>query len=186
MQGTRTDRRKRIIFLSVAIVILALTIFLDQWTKKYFSNYVKENGNITVIDGFFYITHVVNTGAAWSFLSNVTWGQLLFKIMTPIAIIAFSFFYVLAFKKNYKWLQISIVFIIGGTIGNYIDRLVASGVIDFISFVFGEYRFPVFNLADCFLVVGVIMVFVHYLFLDNNAIFKKKDAKKDVSDNPEQ
>lgn len=183
MQGTRTDRRKRIILLSVSIGILLLVVFLDQFTKHYFSSYVKENGTVTVIENFFYIAHVVNTGAAWSFLADVSWGQLLFKILTPIALIVFGFIYVYAFKKNYKWMQISIAFIIGGTIGNYIDRLIFGGVIDFISLVFGSYKFPVFNLADTFLVVGVIMIFIHFLFLDENAIFKKKNAKQDLSDN---
>lgn len=186
MQGTRSSRRKRIILLSVAIALLGVIIFLDQWTKAYFKDYVLNNGKITLIEDFFYLTYVVNTGAAWSFLADVSWGQLLFKILTPIALVIFILFYLYAFKKDYKWLQISLVFIIGGTIGNFIDRLFMSGVIDFISFVFGKYQFPVFNLADSFLVVGVIMVFVHYLFLDDNAIFRKKDAKKDISDNQEQ
>jgi signal peptidase II len=183
MQGTWTNRRKRIVLLSVAVAILTVLIFLDQWTKYYFSNLVKQNGDkITIINGFFYITHVINTGAAWSFLSNVAWAQILFKILTPIAIVAFCLFYAFALKKNYKWLQISLVLIIGGSIGNYIDRLAINGVTDFISLVFGSYEFPVFNLADCFLVVGVIMIFVHYLFLDKNALFKKKETKRQVDE----
>ncbi len=186
MQGTGTDRRKRIILLAVFATILFLVVLLDQWTKFYFSYYVEDNGSVAIIDGFFYITYVINTGAAWSFLADVSWGQLLFKILTPIALIAFSIIYVYAFKKNYKWMQISLAFIIGGTIGNFIDRLLNSGVVDFISLVFGDYKFPVFNLADTFLVVGVIMLFVHFLFLDENAIFKKKNAKQDLSDNREQ
>lgn len=181
MQGTGTDRRKRIVLIVIAIVILALTIFLDQWTKSYFKSYVQENGKITVINGFFYITYTVNTGAAWSFLAGVSWGQTFFKILTSVALVIFVAFYVYALMKNFKWLQFSVVLILGGTIGNFIDRIVQDGVTDFISFVFGNYGFPIFNLADTFLVVGVIMVLVHYLFLDSNAIFKKKDGNKDLS-----
>ena len=181
MQGTGTDRRKRIVLIVIAIVILALTIFLDQWTKSYFKSYVQENGKITVINGFFYITYTVNTGAAWSFLAGVSWGQTFFKILTSVALVIFVAFYVYALMKNFKWLQFSVVLILGGTIGNFIDRIVQDGVTDFISFVFGKYGFPIFNLADTFLVVGVIMVLVHYLFLDSNAIFKKKDGNKDLS-----
>lgn len=180
MQGTGVDRRKRLILLIVALVVLTVIVVLDQFTKKYFKSYVAQNGDVTIIDGFFYITYVVNTGAAWSFLSNVSWGQILFQILTPIALVIFCLFYVYAFKKNYIWLQVSVVFVVSGTIGNYIDRLIMGGVSDFISLVFGSYKFPIFNIADCFLVIGVIMIFIHYLFIDNNALFRKKHATKNV------
>ena len=183
MQGTGTDRRKRIIFATIAVVILACVIIFDQLTKSYFKNYVQENGNVTVIDGFFYFTYTVNTGAAWSFLSGVSWAQTFFKILTSIALVFFAVFYLYALLKGYKWLQISLVFVMGGTIGNFIDRIIQNGVTDFIGFIFGSYYFPIFNLADSFLVVGVIMITVHYLFLDFNAVFKKKDEQQDLSDN---
>lgn len=181
MQGIRFNRGKRITLLICSIVILVLAVLLDQWTKIYFKNYVSQNGKITVIEGFFYLTYTVNTGAAWSFLADVAWGQTFFKILTPIALVVFTIFYIYSYCKNYKWLQISIILVLGGTIGNYIDRLLVNGVTDFISLVFGNYYFPVFNLADSFLVVGVIMVVVHYLFLDENAIIKKKNGKNDIT-----
>lgn len=176
MSGTGANRRKRIILAVVAVVVLALTIFLDQWTKLYFKEYVLKNGKITIIKDFFYLTYTVNTGAAWSFLADVSWGQTFFKIITAVALVCFVLFYIYAFVKHYKWLQFSIVLVLGGTIGNFIDRIVQNGVTDFISFIFGDYSFPIFNLADSFLVVGVIMVLVHYLFLDGNAVFKKKNG----------
>ena len=63
---------------------------------------------------------------------------------------------------------------VGGTVGNFIDRIAVSGVTDFLGFIFGSYYFPVFNLADSFLVVGVIMLMVHFLFLDDGALLKKE------------
>ena len=97
------------------------------------------------------------------------------------ALILFVGFYVYAFKNKQTWLKYSIALIIGGTVGNFIDRLAFSGVTDFIGFIFGDYHFPVFNLADSYLVIGVIMMIVHFLFFDENAIFKKKDGNKEVS-----
>ena len=94
----------------------------------------------------------------------------------------FVCFYIYAIKKNYTWLKYSLAFVMGGTVGNFIDRLLTNAVTDFLSFVFGSYHFPVFNLADSFLVVGVIMLIVHFVFLDEVAIFKKKDADTEVSD----
>jgi len=71
--------------------------------------------------------------------------------------------------------------VVGGTLGNFIDRLSFNGVTDFISLVFGDYYFPVFNLADSFLTVGVIMLIVHFLFLDESALFKKNNGKENDS-----
>lgn len=180
MQRVRANGWKRIILEILPVVILAVLVVLDQISKIYFHNLWKENGDTTVINNFFYLTYTVNTGAAWSFLADVSWGQTFFKVLTSISLIAFVFYYIYSAKKGYTWLKYSLVLIIGGTIGNFIDRLAANGVVDFLSFVFWSYHFPVFNLADSFLTVGVIMLIVHYLFLDANAIFKKKNKENVV------
>lgn len=178
MQGTRSNRRRIIFSLILPIAIIALLILLDQLSKIFFKNLYLENGRTNIIDGFFYFSFLENTGAMWGFLSDKAWAQTFFKIFTGIALVAFAFFFYFAYKKNYRWLKYSIVLIIAGTIGNYIDRLFFNAVRDFIGFTFGTYNYPLFNLADCFLVVGVIMVVVHYLFLDKNAVFGKKNGKK--------
>ena len=181
MQRTWTDRRKRIVVESLLFLLLAIVIFVDQITKYYFSSTITEGDTHIVIDGFFYFSHYRNEGAAWSFLSNVSWAQIFFKVLTVIALIGFVLIYIYAFKKNYRWLKIALIFVIGGTIGNFIDRLIFNEVIDFLGFIFGNYYFPVFNLADSFLVVGTIMFVIHFLFFDKDAIFRKKDANKDLS-----
>lgn len=183
MQGTGAYGRKRIIFEIFSACLIILLVALDQITKYYFANAIEYGQDIPVIDGFFYFTYVQNKGAAWSFLSDATWGQTFFKILTGVSLIAFAYFYWYSSKKQYKWLKIALAFAIGGTIGNFIDRLINSAVIDFIGFTFGTYNFPIFNLADSFLVVGVIMIFVHLFFLDESAIFKRENAKDDTKDN---
>ena len=181
MQGIRADRWKIIILEIIPIILLSVLIVLDQVSKNFYRELYLKSGQTTVIDGFFYLTYTVNTGAAWSFLSDVPWAQTFFKILTSVSLILFVLMYFYAFKRNYKWMKYSLVFVVGGTIGNFIDRLMANGVVDFLSFVFGDYHFPVFNLADTFLVVGVIMLIVHFLFIDESALFKKKDGNKEVS-----
>ena len=93
------------------------------------------------------------------------------------------------------WLNYTFALIIGGTIGNFIDRLSFNGVIDFIGVYLGDYPFPIFNLADSFLVAGMIMLIFYFLFLDNDALFKirkkqtdttnteKNDGTEEISDN---
>ena len=180
MQGIRADRFKRIIVEIIPFLILIVCIVLDQVSKDFFHNLWVKKGSTTVVKNFFYLTYTVNTGAAWSFLADVSWGQIFFKVLTCCSLVLFGFLYYYAFKNNYKWLKFSLAFVIGGTLGNFIDRLFLNGVVDFIGLIFGDYYFPIFNLADCFLTVGVIMLIVHFFFFDESAIFKKKNGNKNV------
>ena len=183
MQRVRANRRTiitNVIFLSSLILML----LLDQILKTVFKN-LSENTiwlQTPIIEGFFSFKYTLNKGSAFSFLADKSWGQIFFKILTALALIAFFFFYIYVCKKNYKWLRWALILIIAGTIGNFIDRLAYNGVVDFISFVFGSYHFPIFNLADVYLTIGVTMLIIHYLFLDKEAVFKRK-AKKDANSN---
>ena len=177
MQGIRANRWKRITLEIIPIILFVILIVLDQVSKNFYKELYLKNGQTMVIDGFFYLTYTVNTGAAWSFLSEVSWAQTFFKVLTVFSLVLFVFLYAYAFKNKYSWMKYSLAFVVGGTIGNFIDRLSFGGVTDFLSFVFGEYNFPVFNLADTFLVVGVIMLIIHFLFLDEGALFKKENGK---------
>lgn len=177
MQGVGSARRKRlikIINLIVALAVSVILIIVDQLTKSHFKNLYEVVGRTTVIEGFFYFTHVVNTGAAWSFLGDKPWAQTFFKIITIVALVIFVIMIIYSYKKNYRWLQYSLSVAVAGTIGNFIDRLTINGVNDFILFIFGDYSFPVFNVADICLCVGVAMIIFHLLFLDENALFKGK------------
>ncbi len=179
MQGIRADRRaitKSLIFLSV----LVLLILLDQITKTVVKNLYENEGwrYTVVISNFFEFRYTFNTGAAFSFLANKEWGQIFFKVLTSIALVVFYIYYIYVCKKDYTFLRLAMILIIGGTIGNFIDRIAYGGVVDFLSFIFGSYRFAIFNLADAYMTVGVVMVVIHYLFLDPNAIFKKNGNKR--------
>lgn len=180
MQRIGVDRLKRVIFYALPIVILAVTIVLDLLTKSYFKDLYFKQGTTVFIKGLISITYVQNTGAAWSFLSGVSWAQTFFKILTVVALCLFTSMYLYAMKKGYKWLMYSIVFIVGGTIGNFVDRVAFGYVRDFILLTFMD--FPVFNIADSFLCVGVVMFVIHYLFLDSDALFKKSSDNKDNND----
>lgn len=182
MQRTWFDRWKRIIIELIPLFVVIACVILDQLTKKWTSELYQKNGQTTVIDGFFYLTHTINTGAAFGSLGDKPWAQTFFKILTSVSLVLFVLFYVYAFKRGYKWLKYSLAIVIGGTLGNFIDRIAINGVIDFVSLVFGSYSFYIFNLADAFLTVGVIMLIIHLLFIDEGALFRKKDGKEEVSD----
>ena len=122
----------------------------------------------------------MNKGAAFSFLANKSWGQTFFKIITPIALVLFGGFFYYAFKKNYTFSLYGVTLVITGTVGNFVDRLIFSGVRDFIKLDF--MNFAIFNVADMLLCVGVAMLLVHFLFLDENAVFGKNDKKSEDID----
>ncbi|MDO4702025.1 MAG: signal peptidase II [Erysipelotrichaceae bacterium] len=133
------------------ILLLLFTVLSDFLTKHYISTNLKLYETIEVIPNFFDITYVLNDGAAWSILK----GQIIFFYIISVIALGVLVFMYLKTYHNDGLSKFGIVLMIGGTIGNFIDRLRFQYVIDFLSFQFGSYHFPVFNLADSFLVIGV-------------------------------
>ncbi len=177
MQRTRSNRR--IILSILPFLILLILITADQLTKLYFRR-LDASGTwteTTVIKDFFYFRYTVNSGAAWSFLADKPWGQTFFKVLTSFALVGFSFILAYTIRKKIGFLRYAMVFVIAGTVGNFIDRLLFNGVSDFISLVFGTYNFPIFNLADVFLCVGAFMTVLHLLFIGEGALFRKSGKK---------
>ncbi len=180
--------KKTLKYVVVPLILFAVLIAADQITKICFRNLHETKdlrvNEIDVIKNFFYFTYTENSGSAYGFLSGKSWAQTFFKILTCVAIVLFVFLYVYAYKKNHSLMAYSIVFITGGTIGNFIDRLVRGSVIDFMCAEFwGNRLFGVFNFADLFLTAGVIMIVVHFLFYDESALFKKKSAEENADEN---
>ena len=179
MQRTRTNRRTiitNVIFLSSLIGLM----LLDQILKTVFKNLYENTSwnETTIIQGFFSFKYTMNTGSAFSFLADTTWGQTFFKVLTILSLIGFYAYYVYLSKgKNYT-ARIAMVLIMCGAMGNLIDRFAYNGVVDFISFIFGGNPFAIFNLADSYLTIGVILIIIHLLFLDKNAVFKGEKVEK--------
>lgn len=151
------------------LAYLFAIIFLvgaDQYTKLLVATYIPLNERLEVIPNFFNITHVRNTGAAWSLFEG---QRSIFIIITVIAVI--YFFYLLIKDKNKPFIyKVCYILVISGAIGNFIDRFINSYVIDFLSFrLFGFYDFPVFNIADCFLTIGFIIYIILSLVEMKNA-----------------
>ena len=93
---------RRIVFEILCILFLAALVFVDQALKIYVKDLYYNHGwaGTEVIRGFFYITYTENTGSAWSFLADKEWAQLFFKILTSVALVIFTVFYVYLIKKN--------------------------------------------------------------------------------------
>jgi signal peptidase II len=116
-------------------------------------------GQITVIDGFFNLVNVGNTGAAWSLFSGRSTSLALLAVATLVAIYAWR----RQLGLRLPPVQISFGLLCGGIAGNLLDRLLHGHVIDFLDFHFGSYVYPTFNVADSGICVGVVIYLLHSL-----------------------
>ena len=156
----------------VCLLIVTGLVIVDQVPKILIAKYNVQN--VKILGSFLSISYVKNTGAAFSFLADKSWAQTFFITITFLALIAF--FAVYFISKNDRFLfRFPLLLIIGGAIGNLIDRLSLRYVRDFIS-VKG---FATFNIADTELCVGAFLLVIYFFFIDKDAIFKFKKKDKD-------
>ncbi|MXQ53421.1 signal peptidase II [Shimazuella alba] len=140
------------LFFLLSIVIIAL----DQFSKWWIVHNMELYQSISVITDFFYITSHRNRGAAFGILQDQRW---LFIIVTSCVVIGIIV-YMIKMKKETILTKLALSLILGGAIGNFIDRIRTGEVVDFFHFQFGSYQFPIFNVADSALCVGVVLFLI--------------------------
>lgn len=146
----------------------ALTLFavlLDFVTKKVVAGNMTLYQSISVIPGVFNITYVKNTGASFGMMAGARW----FFVAVTVLLIAAVIYYTVKNNIKDKLFLVSASFVVGGGIGNLIDRIATGAVVDFFDFCL--INFAIFNVADCFVVVGVILMAIYYI--------KEERAKKE-------
>lgn len=139
------------------IILTIVFLIIDIVSKLIVSNLMNVNDSIVVIKDFFYITYVRNTGAAWSIFAGKTW----LLIIVSLIIIFFIVGYIYKNKPKSKFEILGYSMILGGAIGNLIDRVIYGYVIDFLDFYIFGYDYPIFNLADSFILIGVILLIIY-------------------------
>ena len=140
-----------------AIIYISIILFLiDQISKVLVVKLIDINSSIELIKNFFYLTYTHNTGAAFSMLT----GKRIFLILIAVVILLIIFNYLRKNKIESKVEKIAFSLIIGGSIGNLLDRIVRGYVIDFLDFKIFGYNYPIFNLADTFIVIGVSLLLI--------------------------
>lgn len=153
--------KKKIYWLSLLFFII------DLISKQIIIQLIDLGDSVKIVSKFFYLTYVRNEGAAFSILQN---KQILILLIT-----VFALFFInkhLNSDKIDKLESFSYSMIIGGILGNLLDRLIYGYVIDFLDFRIFGYHYPVFNFADCFIVIGIIILMI-YTFIK-----EKKDGSK--------
>jgi signal peptidase II len=160
---------------------LLLAVPLDQLTKWWISRTLGYADEIPVIDGFFHITHVRNPGAAFGILATSPEPVRIFFFIgvTLVAIaLILSFFHKLAPGDRFSALSLGLI--LAGAIGNLIDRLRFGEVVDFLHFrLWGGYTWPDFNLADSFIVVGVMLLVIELLASESESRDETRAAQSE-------
>ena len=148
----------------IIFILACFLILLDQLSKNFIVNHFSLGESKEVIVNFFSISSHRNRGAAWGILQD---SRLFFLVVTVI-FIAILTYYLFKQKNTLSSLDKgTFALIYGGAIGNFIDRLTRHEVVDFLDFRIFGYDFPIFNLADCFICVGVIFLLFKIYKEDN-------------------
>lgn len=137
--------------------ISALVIVIDQATKRVVDTTMQLYQSIDLIPCF-QLTYLRNEGAAFSFLSGAGGWQRWFFIGLAIIASVFICFWLKKLDRNQRWEAIAWSLVLGGALGNLIDRILYGYVIDFLDVYVGEWHWPAFNVADSAITVGVIML----------------------------
>lgn len=152
-----------LLYYLTALIIIAL----DQATKYWTVQSIPYREVVEWIPGFISFTHHRNSGAAWSILE----GQMLFFYIVTIIIVGVIIYYLHLYGRKDRLFGVALSLILGGAIGNFIDRLLFQYVVDMVRLEF--VNFPIFNVADMALTVGVGLMIV-YLILDEIKNYKQK------------
>ena len=140
------------------IIIFTIMFFIiDLVSKLIVSNLMDVYDSIIIIKDFFYITYVRNTGAAWSIFAEETLGIMIVSLLIILGII----YYIFKNKPESRLEKLGYGLILGGALGNLFDRVIYGYVIDFFDFYIFGYDYPIFNLADSFIFVGVIILVIY-------------------------
>lgn len=159
----------------IVLCFSVLIVGLDQLFKKLAIDYLSTRMTYPVIEDFFHLTYLENRGAAFGIFS----GKSFFLITLTLAVILLAVFAIITNRIKGNFLLWSTALVIGGGIGNLIDRIVKGYVVDYLDF--RVIQFAVFNFADCCVVVGTILIMIYILFLDKNQSLTIKKSKSGVS-----
>lgn len=147
-------------------IVALLVVLVDQWTKWKVVEAMEIGEKIPLIDGYLALLSHRNSGAAWGMLE----GKMTFFYVITFLVVGGLLVYFHKEAKGDRLLSWSIMFIVGGAIGNFIDRVRLGEVVDFISVYIPviQYNFPIFNVADAALTIGVLFMLIHTFIDDKN------------------
>ena len=145
------------------LCVSAILVLADQISKTIVVKTMSLYESIPVIQNFFHFTYITNDGMAFGI--NFPFGYYIFTSVS-ILLTLFLFWYLWSVRTHSIVIRLGISFIIAGAIGNLIDRIFLGAVIDFLDFMIGNFHWYVFNLADSYVTVGMVLVLVDSIILE--------------------
>lgn len=153
----------------LGLLVAFVAIMVDQITKYIIINHVLAEYAAIIVAPFFAVVRAWNTGVSFSMFNN--FGINGVYILSGVALIIVALLLKWLKNEHNKVIQVALGMIIGGALGNVIDRIRLGAVFDFLDFYVGEYHWPAFNAADSFICIGATIIVVHGLF------FNKKEGR---------
>ena len=155
------------------LIISIITLLIDRITKILASSFLKLNISKKIIKSFFYLTLCHNTGAAWGIFSKYPFLLIIISFLAVVLIYHFSFSYKSSLRNN-----IAFGLLYGGLFGNLTDRIIYGYVIDFLDFIIIKYDYPVFNIADIAIVIGVLLLVISTIKGDDSSGNSSKTRRR--------
>lgn len=153
------------------LLLSILVIVLDQWTKRLIVGHFELFERLPVMP-FFDLVRLHNTGAAFSFLANASGWQNWFFALTALVVSLVLLWWFFQQPAGRVVVPLGLVLVLGGAIGNLVDRLAQGYVVDFVLLYYDRWSFPAFNVADAGITVGVILLLFDGFFLESRRSVK--------------
>lgn len=161
-------KNRNYVFMLIDLLIAAVLLSFDQFTKYLVTLHLKNRPALVLIDGVLELQYFENTGIAFSLFQN----RKSFILITGFFVLALVLFFLFRVprQKKFRAVHVLMSMLIAGALGNIVDRIRFDYVVDFISFVLIHY--PIFNVADCYIVVSAILLFLLFMFF-----YKEEDLE---------
>ncbi len=148
--------------LGLFFVGIGVLLLIDQLSKWLVLETLTKVDTVALFDGVLHLTYCENRGAAFGILQNQIW----FFVFITVLVLVGTGYYMVRYRPQNKWLNVSLLLLVGGALGNFADRIFRGYVVDFIDFRLID--FPIFNVADCFVVIGAFMLAFYLIFSEYN------------------
>ena len=145
------------------LFVSAILVLADQVSKTIVVRTMSLYESVPVIENFFHFTYITNDGMAFGI--DFPFGYFIFSLVSALLTI-FLFWYLWSVRNDSLLIRLGLAMIIAGAVGNLIDRLMLGEVIDFLDFMIGNFHWYVFNLADSYVTVGMVLILTDSIFLE--------------------